>query len=224
MRYQASTSFKKKFRSLRNFTADLKKISKSASERVTMTEKMGFETDRRLRREYKNQPVDACIDDRVFHFRSIFEYNWAQYLEFLKDSGEIKDWDYESKDCVFQFTDIQYTIDFVTYQNDGSKEYYEVKGDFSQKDVRRFRLLIKYYPDVIVNLVVSSIPKRYKSPAGVWKRGKRRTNLYSSARKYVARIIEAKLIFRQLGSIIQPPPVVPQVADEIYRGRKQKEI
>lgn len=154
-------------------------------------EKMGFEEDRRLKRIYGNEPIDVVIEGRTFHFKSGIEHRWALCLELLRKSGVIDDWDYESKDCLFRFTDGKYLCDFVTYK-DGVKEFYEVKGHLAQPDIRRFKLVQKYYPGTVIYLVIERIPEKHKSAKGVWKRGKRQTNLYRSALKYVERIIELK--------------------------------
>ena len=170
---------------------------------VKIMEKMGFETDRRLVVDFKNQPVDVVINGKAYHFLALLEYRWAQYLEFLRLGGVIEGWGYENEDCKFEFTDSTYTVDFVTYHSDGHKEFYETKGNLQQPTIRKFRTVQKYYPDTIIYLVVHRIARKYRSkPSGLWKKGKRRTNLYTSAEKYVERIMEADLIFKQLGKII----------------------
>lgn len=185
-------------------------------------EKMGFETDRRLAVDYKNQPVDVSIDGVAYHFSSLLEYRWAQYLEFLRLGREIDNWGYENKDCKFRFADSTYTVDFVTYHSDGHMEFYETKGNMQQPTIRKFRTLQKYYPDTIIYLVVNRVPKKYRSlPSGLWKRGRRRTNLYASAEKYTSRIIEADPIFKKLGRCIDmsnPGQTAQAAIKSYYQG------
>ena len=89
-------------------------------------------------------------DNRAIFVRSSWERNWAAYLDWLLLLGEIKSWEYEPEE--FEFTGIKrgtrfYKPDFRIINNDGSVEYHEVKGRWTQKaqtQVSRFR---KYYPE-----------------------------------------------------------------------------
>ena len=89
-------------------------------------------------------------DGEKIYLRSGWERNWAAYLDWLVEKGEIKSWEYEPEE--FEFTGIKrgtrfYKPDFRIINNDGSVEYHEVKGRWTQKaqtQVNRFR---KYYPE-----------------------------------------------------------------------------
>ncbi|MCK4791205.1 MAG: hypothetical protein KAV87_46160, partial [Desulfobacteraceae bacterium] len=77
--------------------------------------KMGFETNRRIIRQYGNQRVTTTVGGKKCYFRSKLEYHWALYLEFLKTNGEIIKWEYEPE--IFYFPDektasVQYKPDF----------------------------------------------------------------------------------------------------------------
>ncbi len=121
--------------------------------------RMGFEP-KRLRKEYKNQPVTAYANCKVIKFRSKLEYRWANYLEFLKLAGEIKDWAYESH--TFHFDNIgvvSWLIDFTIRNNDDTFEYHECKGHFEKRDVDKLKCLFKERPEVKVTYIFASKPK-----------------------------------------------------------------
>lgn len=162
-----------------------------------MTEHMGYEKDRRLVMDWHNQPVKTCVGGKDYHYKSLLEYRWAQYLEFLKQAGEIDDWAYENKDCYFEFPGktvgrVQYTADFVTYKGD-SKEFYECKGYLTGPDNTKFKRVQEFYPGTTLILVMM-------------RPDKKRVNRYQAAHKYVDRIIYASAIFKQLKGVINMHP------------------
>lgn len=121
--------------------------------------KMGFEKQI-IRRKYGNIPVNADIGGKTYHFRCKLEYRWAQHLQLLYMTGEIKSWEYETH-C-FQFEDStlkRYLIDFTVRNNDDSFEYYECKGMVAKYDIDRLRLVYEQYPDTKITIVFASKPK-----------------------------------------------------------------
>lgn len=96
------------------------------------------------------------------YFRSRWEANYARYLEFLKLSGCIHEWQHESK--TFWFENIKrgcrsYLPDFEVTLNDGSIEYHEVKGWYDDRSKTKVKRMAKYYPDVKLVMVFG---KEYK--------------------------------------------------------------
>lgn len=89
------------------------------------------------------------VDGRRCYFRSRWEANFARYLQWLKEQGEILEWEYEPE--TFWFEKIKrgvrsYLPDFLVTEKDESQRYYEVKGWMDQRSrttIKRFR---KYYP------------------------------------------------------------------------------
>lgn len=82
--------------------------------------------------------------------------NYAAYLEWLKDRGEIVDWLYEVE--TFWFEKIRrgvrsYTPDFQIQNKDGSIEYHEVKGWMDKKSQTKLKRMAKYHPHVCLKLV-----------------------------------------------------------------------
>ena len=129
---------------------------------------MGFER-RRVRMEFKNRYVKACVDGVAVTFRSEFEYKYARYLSLLKEQGKIKDWDYEGKirkwgEHKFIFTGyetapVQYTPDFMVRNNDNSFEYHETKGFLLKYDMSKFKRMWEQRPEVKLTLVFQRKPK-----------------------------------------------------------------
>lgn len=81
--------------------------------------------------------------------RSKWERRYAAYLDWLKDLGEIADWEYEAEEFAFPVRRGTrfYKPDFKITNSDGSIEWHEVKGHWTAKaktQVKRFR---KYYPE-----------------------------------------------------------------------------
>lgn len=96
-----------------------------------------------------------CSKGEVF-FRSKWEANYALYLDFLLEQGEIKSWEYETEKFVFEeikFGTRSYTPDFPVTLNDGSREYHETKGYMTSKSRTQLKRMAKYYPDVKINLI-----------------------------------------------------------------------
>lgn len=80
--------------------------------------------------------------------RSSWEANWARYLNWLRDNGQITGWAYEAE--TFEFPVRRgsrfYTPDFRVTNPDGSVEYHEVKGYMDAKSATKIRRFRKYYP------------------------------------------------------------------------------
>lgn len=90
-----------------------------------------------------------------FYARSLWEANYARYLEFLKSIGEIKSWQYESRTFWFEKIkrgSVSYLPDFEVTLNDGSVEYHEVKGWMDTRSKTKIRRMRKYYP--LIKLIV----------------------------------------------------------------------
>lgn len=94
--------------------------------------------------------------DLGLYFRSSWEANYARYLNWLMDKGEISDWEYEP--ARFEFTGIKrgvmsYLPDFKVCDNKNRIEYHEIKGYMTQKSATALKRMAKYYPSVDVKLI-----------------------------------------------------------------------
>lgn len=89
-------------------------------------------------------------------FRSRWEANYARYLNWLKDKGEIHEWKYESK--TFWFEAIKrgvrsYTPDFEVFDAPYTESrFVEVKGWMDDKSKTKLKRMAKYYPAVRVEV------------------------------------------------------------------------
>ena len=137
-----------------------------------MIEMMGFETNRRLSKQYNNQWVHTTINGKDYAFRSKGEHKVALYLETLRVCKVIKDWAYEqTKFCFPSEQDPVRTwlIDFDVLENDGNFYYIEYKGLVEPDTKRKLLLLSKYRPEVKVVMVCAD-------KKGVTKLGSRATS------------------------------------------------
>lgn len=150
--------------------------------------KMGFER-KKLIQDWGNTRITATIGGKTCNFRSKLEYRYAQYLQFLKDAGQIKDWNFEQTKFIFPDETRgakEYLVDFDILNLDGTFEYHETKGFLTGKDITKFSRVAKYRPEAKIILVMASPDKK-------------RVNRYQSALKYIDRIRYIADDFRKLG-------------------------
>lgn len=157
--------------------------------------KMGFESNKRIIKVLGNRPITATVGGKTYHFRSEGEFMYAQYLEFLYQSGEIIGWSYEPPPFFFKdvkFGPVQYKLDFCIGPKKGMAYYVEFKrGYLDGSAVTKLRRMADQYPDVIIELAMMGIPKKTN-------------NRMRTACKYTRghRIVDASAIFKQMGKLI----------------------
>lgn len=159
-------------------------------------EMMGFESDKRIVKVMRNRPSTEIVGGKTCHFRSQLEWKWAQYLQFLKESGEIIEWNYEPRTFYFfneKTAPVQYTPDFRIDTED-SHYWQECKGYHDGQTNTKFRRMAKHFPCEKFELVLQRIPKKSKHKGASRRR---------IAAKYVRRIIDASEIFKQMKGVIQ---------------------
>lgn len=96
------------------------------------------------------------IGDHKKYYRSRWEANYARWLQFLKQQGEIVDWVHEPD--TFWFEEVKrgvrsYLPDFKIWENDGSIAYHEVKGWMDSRSKTCISRMKKYYPDVTLIVI-----------------------------------------------------------------------
>jgi hypothetical protein len=100
------------------------------------------------------------IDDIPgIHFRSLWEANYARYLDWLREQGQIESWAYEPDTFVFHGVTrapVTYTPDFRVTELDGSVVYHEVKGWMDGKSKSKLKRMAKFYPAVRIIVVDES--------------------------------------------------------------------
>ena len=160
-----------------------------------MTERMGFEKDRRIMQDHKNTWHGITLCDTRYHVRSGLERDWAAYLQFLWESGEILLAEYEPHTFTFAGEvggATKYTPDFriTTHQE---QYWQECKGHHDGPTNTKLKRMAKHYPDEIIELVLQRIPKNGKDPSS-----RRKT-----AARYTRRIIDASVIFKQIRGLLK---------------------
>ena len=105
------------------------------------------------------------IGGKRCYFKSLWEANYARYLQWLKERGEIKDWAYEPKKFWFHAIKsgvTNYTPDFeithnrvITYPGGrkSDKEYVEVKGHMDKKSATKIKRMGIYHKDILLRVV-----------------------------------------------------------------------
>jgi hypothetical protein len=116
------------------------------------------------------------------YYRSRWEANYARYLEWLKQRGNIQSWEHEPE--TFWFESIKrgcrsYLPDFKVIEKNGETVYHEVKGWMDARSKTKIKRMAKYHPLVKLTVIDS---KRYakleKQVAGLiptWEQSTRRT-------------------------------------------------
>lgn len=96
------------------------------------------------------------INGKKMFFRSLWEVNYALYLDFLIKQKQIKKWEFEID--TFWFEKIRrgvrsYKPDFKVFKNDNTFEYHEVKGWMDAKSKTKLKRMAKYYPEIKLILI-----------------------------------------------------------------------
>lgn len=145
-----------------------KKLSESMSKQQA--------TPSRMRTRYSRGKQGKRQDLGGLYVRSSWEANYARYLNWQKDKGIIKDWQYEPD--IFWFEGIKkgtrhYTPDFKVFGGKGEFFYVEVKGWMDQKSRTKLKRMEKYHPDVDVRIVSAKeyreIARRFKPMINEWE-------------------------------------------------------
>lgn len=114
--------------------------------------------DQRLPPKNSNtwKPGHREVGGRRIYFRSKWEANYCRYLQWLKDLGQIKEWEYEVE--TFWFDGIKrgvcsYKPDFKVIEKNGAIHYDEVKGWFDPRSRTKLKRMQIYHPDVKIVLI-----------------------------------------------------------------------
>lgn len=96
------------------------------------------------------------IDGVRIFFRSRWEFNYALYLNLLKKSGEISNWEHEPE--TFWFENIKrgcrsYLPDFRVTDSNGQICFHEVKGWMDPRSKTKIKRMAKYHPNVKLRVI-----------------------------------------------------------------------
>lgn len=118
------------------------------------------------------------------YYRSRWEANYARYLEWLKQQGQIKDWQHEPE--TFWFEAIKrgvrsYLPDFRVWENDGSTPLHEVKGWMDSRSKTTLRRMAKYHPNEKIIVIrarnYNAIARKLGALVPDWEQSERRGRL-----------------------------------------------
>jgi hypothetical protein len=96
------------------------------------------------------------IGGKSNYYRSRWEANYARYLDWLKQNGQISDWQHEPE--TFWFEAIKrgvrsYKPDFRVWEVSGQSTLHEVKGWMDARSKTTLKRMAKYYPAETVIVV-----------------------------------------------------------------------
>lgn len=97
----------------------------------------------------------VTLGGKKIYCRSLWESNYARYLQWQKDRGDILEWEHEPE--TFWFTGIKrgvmsYLPDFKVFLKDGSHEWHEVKGWMDKRSATKLKRMAKYHPSETVKV------------------------------------------------------------------------
>lgn len=96
------------------------------------------------------------IGGKRFYAKSKWEFNYAQYLNFMVKHKKIIDWDYETKTFTFLGVTkgcVSYKPDFFVKFPNGYEEYIEVKGWEQSSDRTKWKRMAKYHPQINLRII-----------------------------------------------------------------------
>lgn len=104
-----------------------------------------------------------CIAGRRIYFRSRWEYNYGCYLQWLKEQGQIREWEHEP--TTFWFDNIKrgvrsYLPDYQVFEHTGADYYVEVKGWMDPKSKTKLKRMQKYHPSVSLRVVDAPVYRK----------------------------------------------------------------
>lgn len=105
------------------------------------------------------------VGGKRFFARSLWEANYGRYLEWLKQAGEVVDWQHEPETFWFDGLKrgcVSYLPDFRVDLWTGAREYHEVKGWMDQASKTKIRRMAKYHPEITLVVIDS---ERYQAIA-----------------------------------------------------------
>lgn len=118
------------------------------------------------------------IGDKKIYLRSLWEMNFAHYLQFIYEREKILKWEYEPK--LFKFPKekyaggpFQYLPDFLVTNNDKSEIWYEVKGYLNPASKKKLKRFYENFPNEELEIIskkwFNNANKHYSSVIPNWE-------------------------------------------------------
>lgn len=130
--------------------------------------KMGFEPGVNcVTQKFGNVPVTLQFDmePRVITFRSKLEARYANYLERLREMGQILGWWYEPIKLLFpayETSPREWTFDFLVLTASGATEIHECKGMCSKDDATKLARTKEAYDGFDQMVMIFAAPSKQK--------------------------------------------------------------
>lgn len=99
------------------------------------------------------------------YYRSKTEANYARYLEYLKQRGEVLEWEHEPRTFWFNKNKHgngvkrgvrSYTPDFRVVLRGGKEEWHEVKGYMDKRSATKIKRFRKYFPELLLVVIMQT--------------------------------------------------------------------
>lgn len=106
------------------------------------------------------------VGGRRVYFRSIWEANWARYLQVLVDQKRILGWEHEPKTFWFDGVRrgvVSYKPDFRVTLLDGRRVWHEVKGWMDHRSQLALKRFARHYPEETMRVIDATAYKKAKS-------------------------------------------------------------
>lgn len=119
-----------------------------------------------------NKQGYRTIGGKTYYFKSLWEIQYAQTLEWLKKAKNIKDWEYEPLTFSFpkekyKASPFYYKPDFKVIENNNTHTWHEVKGYMNASSKAKIKRFKKHYPEEKLIIIDSK-----------WFRANRKKNLH----------------------------------------------
>lgn len=167
---QSEKSKKQASINLINAWKDPNSVLNSKEYRQKLSDRFSIYQNLNGRSRYSRSRIGTYdINGKKLFFRSLWEANYALYLDFLIKQNKIKDWKYEVD--TFWFEQIRrgtrsYKPDFKIVNNDESIEYHEVKGWMDPKSITKLKRMKKYHPNIKLVVIDGDYYKDIKKKIG----------------------------------------------------------
>ena len=102
-------------------------------------------------------------------YRSRWEANYARFLQWQRERGDVASWAHEPE--TFWFAGVKrgvlsYLPDFRVHYPDGRVEYHEVKGWMTPRSKTALRRMAKHHPSITMRVVAADAYARIETGLG----------------------------------------------------------
>lgn len=104
----------------------------------------------------------VSFEDKKYYFRSQWEKRYAKDLEWRKEKGLIRGWEYEPQTFWFEGIRrgvVSYKPDFKVIELDGTHKWIEVKGYLDPRSKTKIKRFRKYFPEETLTVLNESFFK-----------------------------------------------------------------